>query len=240
MKYRVIWHDCEDDRTGTGFEVEAPNPSEAYFKAIDTIKGFSQYLQEHFCSIDLECLVDQNGEFLHPDIFLAQKDSNELIQNDTDLWKRLFDRYKEVNFFQSPSYKSVMNRPSGSITNVREIPDGQNTIFEDLEYVTYFYNFSSQNLADLASSDKEKRKKLGSYTGQCEHEHEVINNSEGVLIYRSRFDETPIGKKLEQLVNNGKKITHIICAEESYGGDTHYSVWRDCNKAEIYEVGENE
>ena len=156
------------------------------------------------------------------------------------VWKGLFNRYKEVNFFQSPSYKSIMNRPSGSITNIREIPDGQNTIFEDLEFVTYFYNFSSQDLEHLTSSDKEKRKKLGFYTGQYELEHEVINNSAGVLIYRSRSDETPIGKKLEQLVGEGKKITHVVCAEESYGGDTHYSVWRDYKKAEVYEVVGNE
>jgi len=70
MKYKVIWHDCEDDRTGTDFEVGASNPSEAYFKAIDTIEGFSPYLRKHFCPIDLECLVDEKGKYHCPDIFL--------------------------------------------------------------------------------------------------------------------------------------------------------------------------
>jgi len=73
MEYKVIWHDCEDERTGDSFEVEAQNPKEAYFKAIDTIKAFSPYLKEHFCPIDLECLLDKNGEYHHPDFFLGKE-----------------------------------------------------------------------------------------------------------------------------------------------------------------------
>jgi len=71
MKYTVIWHDCEDDRTGSEFEVEAEEPSTAYFKAIDYIKSQSDYLKDHFCCIDLECLIDESGKSHYPDIFLG-------------------------------------------------------------------------------------------------------------------------------------------------------------------------
>lgn len=71
MKYRVIWHDCEDDRTGPEFEVEAEDPSTAYFKATDYIQNLSDYLRDHFCCIDLECLVDENGRYHNPDFFLG-------------------------------------------------------------------------------------------------------------------------------------------------------------------------
>ena len=30
MKYEVIWHDADDDRTGNSFVVEAESPSIAY------------------------------------------------------------------------------------------------------------------------------------------------------------------------------------------------------------------
>ncbi len=240
MKYKIIWHDCEDDRTGSEFSVEAPNPTDAYFKAIETIKGYSQYLNDHFCGIDLECLVDEDGKFLHPDIFLNKKKSGKATAGAASIWEKIFDRYKEVSFFPSPAYKSVMDRPAGSITNVREIPDGQNTIFEDWEFVTYFYDFSTADLELLSASGDIKPRKLGLYTGQCEHESEVIEKTNGLLVYRSRFDKILIGEKLEQLVKGQKKVTHIACAEEVYGGDTHYSVWRDYQKAEIYEVRKNE
>lgn len=70
MKYQILWHDCEDDRNGSSFLIEAENPKDAYFKGIDTIKSYSLYLKEHFCSIDLECLIDENGGHLWPEDFL--------------------------------------------------------------------------------------------------------------------------------------------------------------------------
>jgi hypothetical protein len=56
MIYRVIWHDCEDDRTGNEFRVEADSPTDAYFMAKDNITSFSEYLAQHFCGIDIEGL----------------------------------------------------------------------------------------------------------------------------------------------------------------------------------------
>ena len=73
MKYRVIWHDCEDDRIGTSFEVDANTPKEGYYKAIKIIKSYSEYLDGHFCGTDLECLVDENSEYHHPRFFLEDK-----------------------------------------------------------------------------------------------------------------------------------------------------------------------
>jgi hypothetical protein len=73
MNYRVIWHDCEDGRTGTSFEVPGCNPKEAYSNAIEYIKSLSPFLKENFCGIDIECLEDKNGNFLNPDFFLDDK-----------------------------------------------------------------------------------------------------------------------------------------------------------------------
>ena len=72
MKYRVIWNDCEDNRPGQSFEVEAINPKDAYFLAEEHIKGLSPYLNEHFCGIDLESLVDESGKYHLPEIFLNE------------------------------------------------------------------------------------------------------------------------------------------------------------------------
>lgn len=68
-KYQVIWHDAGDDRTGSEFSVEASNPKDAYFAALKIIRGYGI---ERFHPIDIECLVDENGEFHHPDFFLPQ------------------------------------------------------------------------------------------------------------------------------------------------------------------------
>ena len=42
MKYSIIWHDAEDDRTGKSFEVEGADPKEAFYKAKEYIKGISE------------------------------------------------------------------------------------------------------------------------------------------------------------------------------------------------------
>jgi len=73
MKYRVLWHDCEDDRSGTTFEVEGSNPEEAYFQAVDYIKSMSNYLRNNFCGIDIECLIDEHEKHHYSDFFLHRK-----------------------------------------------------------------------------------------------------------------------------------------------------------------------
>lgn len=73
MKYRVVWTDCEDERTGTAFEVEASDPRDAYHLAEEHIRGLSLYLRDHFCGLDLECLVDADGVYHQPDLFLKEK-----------------------------------------------------------------------------------------------------------------------------------------------------------------------
>ncbi|GEM_PF-5451399 len=74
MKYKVLWHDCEDDRSGTPFTVEAPNPREAYSQAEDYIKSLSPYLRKHYWGLDIECLVDEQGKYHNPDFFLGDRD----------------------------------------------------------------------------------------------------------------------------------------------------------------------
>jgi len=71
-KYRVIWRDCQYDRTGDEFSVVADDPGKAYLEAMREIKGFSDYLKEHFVSTDIEALVDEEGTLLDPDDFLRE------------------------------------------------------------------------------------------------------------------------------------------------------------------------
>jgi hypothetical protein len=71
MRYEIIWHDCEDDRSGEPFTVEAGSLQEAYRSAVEEIKGFSEYLRDHFVCIDLEAIVDENGRLHNPDYFLG-------------------------------------------------------------------------------------------------------------------------------------------------------------------------
>lgn len=134
------------------------------------------------------------------------------------IWKKLFGRYKEVNFFESPRYKHTFNYPLYSTECLYEKEDGPfNTIFEDLQVGTLFYDFSSANLSALS---KRKEVKIDKFE---------LSTTRG-------SDKPTIGSKLEQFLREGKKVTHIIRTREIYGGDTHYSVWRDYEKAEIYEV----
>lgn len=236
-----MWHDCEDERSGADFKVEASDPSEAYFKAIKIIKEYSQYLAEHFCSIDLEGLVDESGEFLHPDFFLKEDSARDSPKQETDsvsIWEKLFNRYKEVKYFPLPAYKLIRHKPVGSTTNVYEKLDGQDKMFEDLQNKTSFYNFSQENLRKLLAQTESNQESLlfirESFIGD---EDKSIELREGILIYKHDSDKTTIGEKLEQLIKRGKKVTHIVRAEEVYGGGTHSSVWRNYERAEIYEVG---
>lgn len=70
MKYKILWHDCEDERGGTSFEIESKDPSSAYFLAADYIKSLSAYLKDYFSGFDIECLVDETGKYHYPNVFL--------------------------------------------------------------------------------------------------------------------------------------------------------------------------
>ena len=85
MKYRVIWHDCEDERTGEPFEIEGNNLKDAYYNAVSHIKGISDCLKEHFCPIDLECLVDEKGKYHSPDLFLNDETYESRVKKDKRL-----------------------------------------------------------------------------------------------------------------------------------------------------------
>ena len=130
--------------------------------------------------------------------------------------KSLFSEYKEVKFFPSPEYRSLLNNTLCSTTCLFEEENGQNTRFTDLELITYFFNLPCANFQELT-------KKVDKF---------LVEEARG-------HDETTVGTRLEQLLQKGHKITHIVRSTEEYGGDTHYSVWREYMKAEIYEVGKN-
>jgi len=73
MRYIVVWHDCEDEKTGEPFEINADSPKEGYYKAIEEIRSYSGYLREHFVGTDLECLIDENSKSYYPDLFLRDE-----------------------------------------------------------------------------------------------------------------------------------------------------------------------
>lgn len=68
MKYRVIWDDWEDGRTGESLEVNACSPKEAYFIAVKELQSFARRFQP----CDIECLVDEHGNYHRPEIFLKE------------------------------------------------------------------------------------------------------------------------------------------------------------------------
>lgn len=71
MRYRIIWHDAEDDRTGSPFSVEADSPSDAFWLAVAEIESWK--VKGSIPSYDIECLVDENDQYHHPDFFLAEE-----------------------------------------------------------------------------------------------------------------------------------------------------------------------
>jgi len=116
-KYRVIWHDAEDDRTGESFEVEGKTPTEAYCKAEDCIKSLSTYLAEHYWELDIECLIDENGKYLHPDFFLkedkSKKTSNKIFtvmygpaSAGKSLITKALRKFCNLDFYEPPVIKS--------------------------------------------------------------------------------------------------------------------------------------
>jgi hypothetical protein len=65
--YRVIWEDTEDGRTGETIEVAAGNPPAAFETAAEFLSGWAK----KFVSSDIECLVDEHGEYHRPQFFLT-------------------------------------------------------------------------------------------------------------------------------------------------------------------------
>ncbi len=74
MRYKVIWHDVEDEHTGRPIYVYADLPSSAYCKAIAEIEG---YEVKSFIHYDIECLIDEEGNYLNPDNFLDEEKLNQ-------------------------------------------------------------------------------------------------------------------------------------------------------------------
>ncbi|HLD49449.1 MAG TPA: hypothetical protein VJB11_03725 [archaeon] len=69
MKYEVLWHDWEDERSGIPIEVEGDNVVEAYHKAVKELKEYAK----HFSPYDISCLIDEIGKHHYPDFFLKEK-----------------------------------------------------------------------------------------------------------------------------------------------------------------------
>jgi len=127
----------------------------------------------------------------------------------------LFGLYEKRVLLKLPHYREFLEKPLCSTTCLFEEEDGPfNTRFKDLEEITYFYNFSSVNLLRLNRNEAEK-----------------------FLILQERGEnKKSIGEQLQQLIRDGKRVTHIVRSTEEYGGDTNYSVWRKYLEAQICEV----
>ncbi|MBI5206372.1 MAG: hypothetical protein HY934_01125 [Candidatus Firestonebacteria bacterium] len=74
MKYRILWHDYEDDHSGEPIQVEASSPKEAYFKASTALDEFIGKPNMHY----IEVLIDENGKPYNPDFELPDEQSTEV------------------------------------------------------------------------------------------------------------------------------------------------------------------
>lgn len=189
-KYTVIWNDCEDDRTGAEFDVFASDPVDAYFEAIDHIIGYSSYLKDHFCGIDIECLIDENGKFLHPDFFLTDKKS-----------ARVQARRKKRRLI-------LLSGPSG-------VGKGQVLDWMLKLYFPQFYDAKNRyrkNIADLCIIPVHKLTKgEGGSAGQSVY-GPVDNNGQKVYNFECRGDDQQIDiDELDDSVKN-----HKLTIIESY------------------------
>lgn len=154
----------------------------------------------------------------------------------SELFKRLFNVYDKVNFFPSPEYKKVLDKKMGEVNNLKWISEER--MFEDFENVTYFYNFSKQNIGNILDLGFDERmKRLGLFTEDYKSDRDVKRDTKGTILYRCGWTtEQTIGGKLKELLSKGNNVTHFVCTEETYGGDDYFSVWRTHEKADIYEV----
>lgn len=84
MRYKVIWHDAEDERSGSPFYVIADSPSSAYFMAVDEIEGYGV---KGFIHYDIECLMDEEGNYLNPNNFLGEDKASQKIVSPFELDK---------------------------------------------------------------------------------------------------------------------------------------------------------
>mgnify|MGYP001598670954 CR=1 FL=1 len=113
MKYRVIWHDAEDDCTGTSFEVEDDDIKKAYYKAEEHIKGISETLRVRYWGLDIECLIDEKGNHHNPDFFL----DDEKVKG----YKKFCEDMKVKHEFKYDSSMGIY-RPSSELTTIVNDP----------------------------------------------------------------------------------------------------------------------
>lgn len=154
---------------------------------------------------------------------------------DIEMWKKIFKKFKEVDVFLHPVYKTILNDPLFSTANLYEEKGCFNTQFVDLENLTYFYDFSKVDLIEFSNLSEEQKRKLGIYTS-CMEDESLYNK--GVLLFSGGSKINTIGEKLNELTQDNKKVTHIVLGHEMYGGNTHYSTWCEYLRAEIFEIGD--
>jgi len=196
----VRWHDYEDDcslRMTINIPINADPENEAIGFLMEYIPG-----KYYFESV------------------------RELIKDETKsiLEARIFEHYKKRELVPSSRIREFMMKPLSSIKNVSEKADGQNTLFEDREIITYFYDLSSVNPLNM--------QRLDTYT-----DREI----ETILVLRERGSNIkPIGGRLNQLIGEGRNVTHIVSSLELYGGGTNESVYREYLEAQVFIVGSGE
>jgi len=141
------------------------------------------------------------------------------MENKTEIWKGIFNQYKEVQCFTKYDLVNthVLARKAASSSCREQGGYGDCEYFHDDETHTYFYNFSFTNLEALAQSKDPS--KLERYLVLAP------NNS-------GRSDEK-IAAILLGLLHESRKITHIVISDEEH---THRG--RNFVKAEVYELGE--
>ncbi len=68
QKFKVYWHDADDDRSGAPFFVEASSPCEACLIADNQIR----ITVKRYVPTDIELLEDEEGVRHNPDILLDE------------------------------------------------------------------------------------------------------------------------------------------------------------------------
>lgn len=136
-----------------------------------------------------------------------------------DARNNLVEAYKKIypvvllKEYSVDNCKEVLSKFASVIENIYD-DHGGNAHFVDSEILSYYY--------DLSKLD--------------------FNNSSEISIHlakkplaKIRCDSNTIENIVNSLKSRGKNVTHVTISDEKYGGDDS-SVWRDYEKATLYEI----
>lgn len=217
MEYKVIWHDCEDDRTGESFAIKGISPVQAYRKAIDHIIGLSGYLKDHFIETDIETLTDKSGK-----PYLGRTLGQLLSKYEKDIKPEILKQVQKVPDFRNHN-KSTFEQEISLDTILDRKMHYSETLFDDGGSNAHFVDYiSDSRLYDLSDLLSGKNKEIS----LADHELKVA------IPYRTVAKDA-----IKEFSEQGRNATHLVLYSEKYGGDDS-SVWHEPFPIVIYELDE--